>query len=310
MHPSSTSLLQNLNKRLANPSRTYALGVSGGLDSMVLVESFHRLDIPFRALHFNHCLRGTESDADAQWVREWCRKRGISVNVRSWKNPEVSEDCARRARYRFFRDMMKRHQLTCLVLGHHMDDLAETFLLQLLRGAGPSGLSSLRTLRSFDSFQIERPLLHLRKSDLKKIAREWKLSWREDDSNRSSIFLRNRVRHRLLPYLRRLTSRDPVPLLARTSVTLQEEEDYWHHLLPHPPPTTLSVRQLRSLHPAHQRRLIRHWLAHHQPSMPDFNTIEAVRKLVQADSPARVNLKKHHTCRRRQGILFIEPVKL
>ncbi|MGF1678938.1 MAG: tRNA lysidine(34) synthetase TilS [Candidatus Methylacidiphilales bacterium] len=285
--------------------QSWGAGVSGGLDSMVMAEALRLSHLPFRVLHFNHQWRGEESYQDAALVRQWCHDHRIACSTATWRKPVHTEAAARRARMVFFHKQCKRYSLAGVILAHHQDDLAETALLQILRGAGAAGLDSLHADRMVDGLRLLRPFLHVRRMDLLRIARSSGLSWREDSSNCEPTHLRNRIRHRLLPYLNKLSGRDVTPLLARTADILSLENDYWDQQLPHPAPEKLSVRLLQTLHPAHQRRLIRHWLLTHAPASPSFEEIESIRGLLQIASPARVNMQKNHYCRRRAGFLFL-----
>lgn len=282
------------------------VGISGGLDSMVLAHALHRADIPFRALHFNHNWRGAASRSDQQLVRNWCRQRKIPFITQTWKSPVKSEAAAREARLRFFQFAAQKYDLTAILLGHHRDDLAETFLLQLLRGSGPEGLASLLPEREVSGLRLIRPLLKFSRADLTRIAKAEGLLWREDSTNTDESFTRNKVRRRLLPYLKKFSERDPLPLFSRTADILATENDYWESLLPKTLPAKLPIKSLKSQHPAYQRRLLRQWLLEHTQTAPSFEDIESVRTLLTQTTPAKVNLKESKHCRRRAGFLFIE----
>lgn len=301
------SLIRTLQEQPSLTSgKLLGLGLSGGLDSMVLATALHQSNIPFRALHFNHNWRGTESRQDQEFVRQWCSDRKIPCTTRSWQRPAKSEAAARKARHAFFRSATKQHELTAILLAHHRDDLAETFLLQLLRGSGPEGLASLLPERKVDGLTLIRPLLKFPRAELTQIAKAEKIQWREDTSNSDESFARNKIRRRILPYLDKHSERDPLPLLSRTADILATENEYWEQLLPDTLPGKLSVRSLRDQHTAYQRRLLRNWLQQRTGQTPSYDEIESVRNLLTQTSPAKVNLKQGKHCRRRAGSLFIE----
>jgi len=282
------------------------LGLSGGLDSMVLASSLHQAGIPFRALHFNHNWRGSESVQDREFVRHWCQQRKVPLTTRTWQRPVKSEAAARRARHTFFRYAVKHYQLEVIMLAHHRDDLAETLLLQLLRGSGPDGLASLLPIRQLEGMTLVRPLLQVARADLQRIAQSEKITWREDSSNTDESFARNKIRRRILPYLQKNLERDPLPLLSRTADILAVENDYWKQRLPDPLPDKLSVKHLRNEHIAYQRRVIQAWLRQHTGNLPSYDEIESVRGLIHQISPAKVNLKQNRHCRRKAGMLFVD----
>ncbi|MDD5262981.1 MAG: tRNA lysidine(34) synthetase TilS [Methylacidiphilales bacterium] len=284
-----------------------ALGLSGGLDSILLAESLLRLGLAPLCLHVNHGWRGRQSDADERWVRRWCREHGLKLLVkRLGRKVPRSEGEARKARWDFFNRAASRHGFRNLCLAHHADDQVETFFLQLLRGAGPEGLAGLREKRRIGSLTVLRPLLCFSKNELLRLARKWKLKWREDDSNKSPDYFRNRVRRRLLPYLKKLSGRDPAVLILRTVNVLAEENAYWEKMLPDKWPEKLSVREWKTRPPAWQRRAMRAWLASRGVGDADFDQIEAVVRLLNREKPSKVNLSRNRFCRRRRGVLFVE----
>lgn len=284
-----------------------ALGLSGGMDSLVLAEALRRSGIAFEAWHFNHGWRGAESTADALWVRVWCRERAIPCRVgKARAGGRKTEGRGRELRWDFFRRQAELRGVGELWLAHHADDRAETLLLQLLRGAGPAGLSGVRAERRLFGIRVRRPLVVFRRAELAALARHWKLEWREDGSNRDLKHRRNTVRHRLLPYLDRVAGRSVAPLLARTAEILEDENDYWDGVLGGETGPRLPVAGLRERPVAWQRRAIQKWLAHHRIPDVGFDEIEAVRGLLHSERPARVNLSGGWHGRRTRGELWLE----
>lgn len=282
------------------------LALSGGMDSVLLAEFLHRMGISFVALHFNHRWRGKKSEQDTQWVRQWCRARKIPLKIaRAKQKGFVSEDQARRERFDFFQKAAQQSKLSQIWLAHHADDLVETFLLQLLRGAGPEGLVSLKKERKIGKLRIVRPWLDFFKEELQRQAKIWKLKWREDHSNRDTAYFRNRIRCQLLPYLAKLSKRDVRRQLHRTAVLLGDENAYWETFFPARWPVRASVAELRGYPVALQRRWIRGWLLSRKIKDISFDDIESVRQLLVQQKPARVNLSQNKSCRRRSGWLSI-----
>lgn len=195
---------------LFQPGERVIVGLSGGADSCALLDLLCGMsDLKPRlvAAHLNHCLRGPESDAD----EEFCRNRALHyaipfesrrINVKEYAALQGFnlEDAGRRARSAFFDELCVKWQTTTVALAHHADDQAETVLMRLLRGAGSDGLAgmSYRNGRGYI-----RPLLDITRSEIEAYLTERGLTWREDASNRDTSFLRNRIRHELLPHLER-----------------------------------------------------------------------------------------------------------
>jgi len=216
------------------------VGVSGGVDSMVLLEVLRQLsathDLKLIAAHFNHQLRGRSSDADEKFVRQAAERLGIPFvagrrNVKAFAQQQnISiEMAARRLRHKFFGEVARKKNVSVIALGHHADDQAELFFLRLLRGAGPEGLSGMKWSNPSPAdpkILLARPLLGCSRSAIHQFAREEKINFREEKTNLSLDFLRNRVRHQLLPLL----IKDYQPSLSRTIARvmelLQAESDF------------------------------------------------------------------------------------
>lgn len=289
-------------------TKRVGLGLSGGCDSIVLAEAMRRAGVSFEAFHFNHRWKPSETK-DAAWVRRWCRSRGIVLHEGRAREKGVSSEAgARSERYDFFGKEARRAGVKELWLAHHGDDVAETFLLQLMRGAGPEGLASLHLRRRIGrGLWLVRPLLEVGRKEIRDLARKWKLRWREDGFNASADFARGRVRHEVLPLLDDVAGREVSRLLLRTVDLLRMENSYWEQVLGREGEgRTLSVKLLRGQHKAQARRLVRKWLLHHSVSGVGYEEVERVLGLVFSERPAKVNLSGERYCRRREGVLFLE----
>ncbi|HEY4745584.1 MAG TPA: tRNA lysidine(34) synthetase TilS [Desulfuromonadaceae bacterium] len=197
---------------LFRPRDTVIVGLSGGADSTALLELLSALpDHPVRlvAAHLNHCLRGPDADADEAFCRALALRHGIPFESRRIDVAELAdqqglnlEDAGRRSRIAFFDELAAKWQATAVALGHHADDQAETVLMRLLRGAGPDGLAGMpwRNGRGYI-----RPLLGVSRAEIEAWLTARGIGWREDASNRDTAFLRNRIRHELLPLLEQYT---------------------------------------------------------------------------------------------------------
>lgn len=213
------------------PGQRILVAVSGGLDSVCLMHLLGILAKPsrweLRVAHFHHGLRGADADADAQFVRRladslgWPFSIGYGrVTARQAETGESVEAAARELRHRFLSRAAVRFQADCIALGHHAGDQAETVLIRLLRGAGGFGLGAMTAMARSPvdaSVSLVRPLLHRTRDELEAIARKQHWEWREDLSNADPRILRNRIRHELLPLLRRKYCPAIDTLLCRTA---------------------------------------------------------------------------------------------
>jgi tRNA(Ile)-lysidine synthase len=190
--------LQQLN------ASTYLVAVSGGLDSMLLLNILNTLKAPICALHVNYRLRGEDSELDAQLVEAFCQQQHIKLHKYCVSEAEQKalkaanlQAKAREIRYAFFNEIRQQYPNSVVCTAQHADDQIETFWLQLTRGAGMKGLAGMQVL----SNQVFRPFLKWHKQDLMRAAQELDLKWREDQSNNSLVYRRNLWRKQLLPDL-------------------------------------------------------------------------------------------------------------
>lgn len=206
------------------PERLLA-GVSGGADSVALLRLLVLSGRQVQAVHVNHGLRGDASDGDEAFVRALCREMDVPLMVyRAVPPAHAGEGWAREARYGFFREAMAQTNCEALALAHHQDDQAETLLLHLLRGAGLTGLCGMAPDAMLDGMRVVRPLLSLTRAQLQEALLDADQPWREDASNADDRYLRNALRHRLLPEMERLVP-GASQRLARTALLLRAEED-------------------------------------------------------------------------------------
>ena len=183
------------------------VGVSGGLDSMVLAETCLRAGFNLHVAHINYGLRGGESDGDATAVQSWCEAAGIPFfahQAKIEKAPDGIQAEARKIRYAFFESLRIQLAETTglnayVVTAHHANDQAETVMLQLMRSSNPLSLSGMRPHDA--KRHLLRPFLTITKSQLAAYARDWDVSFREDSSNAKHDYLRNRIRHEALPQM-------------------------------------------------------------------------------------------------------------
>ena len=301
------------------PDARYLVGVSGGRDSVALLHSLvERGYEQLIVCHLNHQLRGRSSDADARFVKKLAAKCDVdlemgSTNVRALaaKQKMSIETAARDARYKFFAQVAKQRRTQTIFLAHHADDLIETFLINLFRGAGASGLSAIREIsnrRIGDvDLTIVRPFLGRRRNEIDRYVRKHRLKFREDASNKNLAPLRNRIRRRIIPYLEKTLGRNIRQSIWRAATIAAEEENWIEDQLPDATDADLAVAKLRDLPVALQRREILKWLRARKIANVGFDVVEDVRSLLGHDARvAKINLPQDRHVRRRAGKIFIE----
>ncbi len=216
---------------LLTPGDTVVAAVSGGADSVALLDvlvSLKEYRLNLVAAHLNHLLRGADADADEAFVRGLARGYGVPVVVKREDVAELArrerrslEDAGRAARYAFFDAVAAARKARVVALGHHADDQAETVLMRLLRGAGGSGLCAMAPKTAG---RYVRPLLGLTRREIEDYLRERGIPWRDDESNMAPDFLRNRIRHELLPLLATFNPAVSATLAATAGALAADEE--------------------------------------------------------------------------------------
>lgn len=180
------------------------LAVSGGLDSVVMAELFHRINQPFAIAHVNFTLRASDSDEDALFVENMAKRYGVPFHLVRYDTTTFAHErglsiqmAARELRYTWFDQLLQHHSYTCLATAHHKNDVLETLLLNLTRGTGLAGLHGILPRQN----QIVRPLLFATRDQLASFVNEAGLLYREDSSNANDKYARNRIRHHVVPIL-------------------------------------------------------------------------------------------------------------
>jgi tRNA(Ile)-lysidine synthase len=217
--------VQSSLKKLRKTDEPLLVGVSGGADSVALLHALVELGYRPHVCHLNHRWRGAASDGDAKFVRALAGRLELPVTIAilSRLKTAPTEDSARRARFAFFERVAKKTGIGTLVLAHTADDQAETFLMRLLRGAGTTGLSGIWPERRIGKLRVLRPMLNVSRKEVLKYIAARKLKFREDASNADRRFLRNRIRHELLPLLERDYNPGIRDVLRRTAEIFRAE---------------------------------------------------------------------------------------
>lgn len=274
------------------------VGLSGGADSVALLLLLQEGGAQVSAVHVNHGLRGAASDGDEAFVRTLCEKRRVPLYVYRADPPEnPGEDWARNVRYGFFRQAMAASGADALVLAHHQDDQAETLLLHLVRGAGLNGLCGMAADGFMDGIRILRPLLSHSRAELREYLTQCGQGWREDASNAETRYLRNALRHELLPVMERLAP-GAAQRMASTCRILAEDEavlcTQTERFLDSHTGMALPLAELQTELPGLQKRILRAWWTRNvQPgeerSLSAMQS-DALYALMDANTGARCNL--------------------
>ncbi len=296
-------------RNLIEPGSRVVVGVSGGADSTCLLLTLHslrrELDIDLHIAHLDHRLRGEDSSRDAQFVDGIGLTLGLPCTVEardvraysSARNLSL-EEAAREVRYAFFAEVVSKVGARAVAVGHTIDDHIETILMHILRGAGLHGLQGLRPFVAMRTtsgpVNVLRPLLDVSRSETETYCRQSGLAPREDESNRSLEFSRNRVRLHLLPALRTYNpSVDDA--LARLAVIASSEEDFvdsaveaaWGGVAWHVDQSiVLNRKGMSDLHPALKRGVLRKALGEFVPDLKDIEARHIDVLLAAVDAPS------------------------
>lgn len=272
-------------QKLVFPGDTVICAISGGADSVALLFGLYllkeKLEIQLEAAHFNHHLRGAESDRDEAFVRELCDRYDIPLYVGSAEvkaGKKGLEAAARDARYGFLRSLSGK-----IATAHTADDNAETVLMHLVRGTGLKGLGGIMPVNG----NVIRPMLSITRAEVEAFLSEWCLSHIEDSSNETDAFLRNRIRHNVMPLLNEENPRLAENLSAM-ALRLRQDEEYLSQqanfeVLP-------TVESLKVMEPAVRSRALEAFLKKCGVREPEQIHIASAESLVFADRPsARVS---------------------
>jgi tRNA(Ile)-lysidine synthase len=202
------------------------LATSGGIDSMVMVDLFQKLPFDIAIVHCNFQLRGMESFEDQNFVQNYAEINNIELFITQFDTAAFAEDyklsiqlAARELRYSWFYELLDTKKYDYILTAHHADDNLETFLINFVRGTGLDGLTGIPEQND----KVIRPILILSRQELEQYARENNIQWREDSSNASDKYLRNKIRHNLVPILKELNP-DFLSSFQKTQTYLQESQ--------------------------------------------------------------------------------------
>ena len=216
------------------------LALSGGIDSMVLADMLLHSKADFVFAHCNFHLRGEESDGDEKFVRDYAERKGLTLYVKQFDTLNYAEEhklsiemAARELRYSWFEELRQQLGYDYIAVAHHADDQLETFFINLLRGAGIKGLKGMQKVNG----HIIRPLLDVSRVEIQQYAEEHHLEWREDHTNAETLYLRNKIRHELLPVIDGI-SKEGRSAILKSINHLASENELYRELLKEKLPTS------------------------------------------------------------------------
>lgn len=268
-------------QNMISPGDRVICAISGGSDSVALLFALYllkdKLDIQLEAAHFNHHLRGEESDRDETFVREFCDRYDIPLSVGSGvvtTGKKGLEAAARDARYAFLRTLPGK-----IATAHTADDNAETILMHLIRGTGLKGLGGITPVNG----NVIRPMLTITRAEVEDFLGEWCLSCIEDSSNGEDAFLRNRIRHHVIPLLKAENPR-LAENVSSMALRLRQDEDCLSGLADSE--TLPPVDDLKRMHPAVRSRCLEAFLKRSGVREPEQSHIAAAEALVFSGKPS------------------------
>jgi len=293
------------------------LAVSGGPDSICLFDIFTRFqkkyDLELAVVHVNYGLRGKDSERDEKFVRDMAGKHGLEIFVldagaRSKK--KCSENELRDIRYAFFEKTRLRKKFDLIAVAHNLDDQVETFFMRLLRGSGLSGLSGMKPKNG----NIIRPLLSTSRQEIEKYLDENKIPFRIDRTNLRSEYFRNKIRNKFIPYLEKNYNQEIRKTIFDSMQSIIDDHDFLEksaqkHFAGS---KGISVSELLKLHPAIQKRVLRHAILEKKQDLKniDASHIDEIIKAARStkNKPQTVILKGLKIIRRGDK-MNIEKIK-
>lgn len=260
------------------------------------------------ATHVNYGLRGEESDADERLVREACDRYGIECFVRHVSGALRDEAALREIRFGFFREILEKTHSDRIALAHHRDDQAETVLFRFLRGSGARGLGAMRPR----SGEIVRPFLAVSRAEIRAYAAAEDVSFRDDASNFSDAYARNRLRHEILPIIRDRINPNIDETLAGAASVFADEEAFLENMLSKrfvlkrtKEGVSFSLSVWRELGVALERRAIRRAIAAVEENAPlngiSCALVEEIRQALLSEKPKRQRVECRGLIVERKG---------
>lgn len=292
--------MRNLVKKIQNTSHQYdlwqknskiVLGVSGGPDSVCLLDIFAKLqkkyDLKLIIAHINYGLRGHDSERDEKFVKDLANKYAIKLEILKpkIKSRNNLENNLRDIRYDFFEKIRKENKFDLIAVAHNLDDQAETFLMRIIRGAGLAGLSAMK-FRNGPPRRIIRPLLATTRKEILEYLKKEKLAYRTDETNRTNLFFRNKVRNKLIPHLEKNFNPNIKKTIFDATLNIAEDFSLLENIAKksYAKHKELSAKKLMALHPALQKRILLQIIAEKKSNIKNIEAshIEEILKALKS----------------------------
>ena len=282
--------------KLFNYGSKIILGISGGPDSVALLHIFSKLQKKYALeliiVHINYGLRGQDSQLDERMVRELAKKYGFKIFVKKVATSDIalqgksekdfSEQNLRCIRYTFFEKIRTENNFEFIALAHNLDDQVETYLMRVIRGSGLAGLSAML----FKNKKIIRPLLNVPRTQILAYLEENNFKWRLDKTNLETKFLRNKIRHWLIPYLEKNFNPSIRKTIFQATLSIAQDENLLSVLTQkvYPNSKTLKISWLKQLHPALQKRVLRKAITEVKTNLRDIEAshIYEIIKIIES----------------------------
>lgn len=267
------------------------VGVSGGPDSVCLLDALHTLtkkyNLELIIAHVNYGLRGKDSDLDEKLARKLAEKYSLPFEILKNKKVGKSEDKLRAIRYDFFEKVSKKYKASSIAVGHNLNDQAETVLMRIIRGTGLRGLGAIK----FKNGNIIRPLLNIPRKEILAYLRKNKLSYRIDKSNLTNDFTRNKIRNKLIPDIEKEFNPNIQALLYKFSESAAADYDFISRYAKEwlAANKILKASSLNKLHPSIRREVLRQAIEKHNPNLREIESahIEEINKILKSNKNKR-----------------------
>lgn len=300
----------HINKKFNNfCDQKLLLAFSGGLDSRVLLDLLHQNNIPISVAHCNFGLRADASEKDAVFCASLCEQHKIPFYTKKFETKQFADHnkisiqmAARDLRYAWFNELKSEYELSHILTGHHLDDQLETFLINVGRGSG------LKGLRGISTDNIIRPLLPFSKDEIERYAIEKGLNWSEDSSNAKDDYLRNYIRHRLVPQwkafnenlLQQVSHTFENISLAQEALTFVLDGFKQKHFIAQKQGISIAIKALKELKPPA-------YYLHALFSPYGFGNLPDLSSLLEAQSGKQLMSQSHRLIRDRE-VLLLSPI--
>jgi tRNA(Ile)-lysidine synthase len=286
----------------------FFIAVSGGIDSMVLVHLFQHFRFEFGLLHCNFKLRGDESDADMRFIHDYAEANNLQLKIGFFETEKIAKEmkvsiqvAARELRYQWFYEQMVENNVDFVATAHHLDDCLETFLINLSRGTGLEGLTGI----PIQNDKIFRPLLPFSREEIEDYATKNNIKWREDSSNASDKYLRNKFRHDVIPILKEINPNflvsfeNTISHLKQTQSLAADASKSLYSKVVTKNENQISIDLLKLLKYENYKSYLFDWL---QPF--GFSDWTAVYDLIHAQSGKQVHSESHTLLKNRETLLL------